>query len=68
MCEHSQEVALLLGFKAMQFNCVVSTNVRAVKLWQSLGFNIIGTLPKAFEHTQDGYVDAHVMYKWLEAA
>ncbi len=65
MCEHSQEVALLLGFKGMQFNSVVSTNTRAVALWKSLGFETIGTLPKAFEHPQDGYVDAHVMFKWL---
>ena len=65
MCEHSQEVAVDMGFKAMQFNQVVETNVGAVRLWQSLGFEIIGTIPKAFLHSKHGYVGAHVMYKWL---
>lgn len=65
MCEHSQEMALELGFKAMQFNKVVSTNEGAVRLWQKLGFDIVGTLPWAFEHPQEGYVDAYIMYKWL---
>jgi len=65
MCEHSQKIALDLGFKAMQFNMVVSTNKSAMRLWQKLGFGIVGTLPRAFRHPQQGYVDAHVMYKWL---
>jgi ribosomal protein S18 acetylase RimI-like enzyme len=65
MCEHSQTVAVELGFKAMQFNLVVSTNMGAVRLWQKLGFDIVGTLPGAFHHPQEGYVDAYVMYKWL---
>ncbi|MFK2876976.1 GNAT family N-acetyltransferase [Rhodanobacter hydrolyticus] len=65
MCEHSQATALALGFLAMQFNFVVSTNRSAVRLWQKHGFNIVGTLPKAFRHPQAGLVDAHVMYKWL---
>jgi len=65
MCEHSQQVALELGFKAMQFNSVVSTNEGAVRLWQKLEFEIVGTLPKAFRHPTQGYVDAYVMYKWL---
>ncbi len=65
MCEHSQEVAVDLGFKAMQFNSVVSTNEGAVRLWQKLGFKIVGTLPKAFHHPNEGYVDAYVMYKWV---
>lgn len=65
MCEHSQKEALRLGFKAMQYNSVISTNSGAVRLWQKLGFEIVGTLPKAFKHPQDGYVDAFVMYKWL---
>jgi len=65
MCEHSQKAALELGFKAMQFNMVVATNTGAVRLWQKLGFDIVGTLPRAFKHPQQGYVDAHVMYKWL---
>jgi ribosomal protein S18 acetylase RimI-like enzyme len=65
MCEHSQTVARELGFRAMQFNLVVSTNVRAVRLWQRLGFAIAGTLPGAFAHAEAGYVDAYVMYKSL---
>ncbi len=67
MCEHSQEAAHKFGFKAMQFNLVVATNEGAVRLWQKLGFGIAGTLPKAFAHQKLGFVDAHVMYKWLEA-
>lgn len=66
MCEHSQSTALALGYKAMQFNFVVSTNHGAVSLWQKLGFEIVGRLPRAFNHRQKGYVDALVMYKWLE--
>lgn len=65
MCEHSQQLARELGFRAMQFNLVVSTNVRAVALWQRLGFVIAGTLPGAFRHAQRGEVDAYVMYKRL---
>lgn len=65
MCEHSQQVALELGFKAMQFNLVVETNTGAIKLWQKLGFEIVGTIPKAFQLPGRGYVGAHVMYKWL---
>jgi L-amino acid N-acyltransferase YncA len=66
MCEHSQEIARQLGYKAMQFNIVVSTNLTAVKLWTRLGFATVGRLPKAFRHATQGYVDALVMYKWLE--
>ncbi|MCA9835635.1 MAG: GNAT family N-acetyltransferase [Trueperaceae bacterium] len=65
MCLHSQEQAMGLGFKAMQFNLVVSTNP-AVQLWEKLGFEKIGCLPKAFQHQRLGYVDAFVMYKWLD--
>jgi ribosomal protein S18 acetylase RimI-like enzyme len=66
MCEHSQEMAIQLGYKAMQFNFVVSTNEGAVKLWNKLGFATVGRLPTAFNHPSKGYVDALVMYKWLE--
>lgn len=66
MCQHSKQTALALGFKAMQFNLVVSTNEGAVKLWQKLGFEIVGRLPKAFNHQKLGDVDALVMYQWLE--
>ena len=65
MCEHSQKIAKELGYKAMQFNFVASTNEGAVKLWEKLGFEMAGKLPKAFSHPAKGYVDALVMYKWL---
>ena len=65
MCEHSQVVAVKLGFLAMQFNFVASSNEAAVALWQTLGFDIAGTLPAAFNHPERGYVDAYVMYKSL---
>ena len=67
MCEHSQKIALDLGYKAMQFNFVASSNTGAIRLWKKLGFDVVGTLPSAFNHPQMGYVDAFVMYKWLEA-
>ncbi len=66
MCEHSQREAKQLGFRAMQFNLVVSTNEGAVRLWQKLGYAIVGTLPGAFKHSRYGFVDAFVMYKQLE--
>ncbi|MEL6108831.1 MAG: N-acetyltransferase [Planctomycetota bacterium] len=65
MCLHSHETGLRLGFRAMHFNCVVSTNTTAIKLWQKLGFEIVGTLPKAFDHPVEGFVDAYVMFKQL---
>ncbi len=65
MCEHSMKVAPELGYKAMQFNFVVSANEVAVGLWKRLGFDIVGTLPKAFNHPRLGLVDAYVMYQWL---
>lgn len=65
MCEHSQVVARQLGYLAMQFNIVVSTNQPAIQLWSRLGFDTVGRLPKAFRHPTLGYVDALVMYKWL---
>ncbi|KVC95271.1 GNAT family N-acetyltransferase [Burkholderia ubonensis] len=67
MCEHSQEVARERGFLAMQFNSVVSTNEAAVALWQKLGFEIVGRLPRAYRHARLGLVDSLVMYKWLGA-
>jgi ribosomal protein S18 acetylase RimI-like enzyme len=66
MCLHSLEHAKQRGFRAMQFNFVVSTNERAVKLWSNLGFQIVGRLPRAFEHPEVGFVDALVMYLQLE--
>ena len=66
MCQHSKKIAVQYGFKAMQFNAVVSTNQGAVRLWQKLGFDIVGHIPKAFHHPTQGYVDTFVMYQWLE--
>lgn len=65
MCEHSQEIAKKLVYKAMQFNFVASSNEGAVRLWSKLGFDTVGKLPKAFNHPSKGYIDALVMYKWL---
>jgi len=65
MAEHSLDHARLRGYRAMQFNFVVSSNVRAVGLWQSLGFAIVGRLPEAFLHPALGYVDALVMHRPL---
>ncbi|GFE64154.1 GNAT family N-acetyltransferase [Litoreibacter roseus] len=65
MCEHSLSEATDLGFRAMQFNLVVATNEGAVRLWYRLGFETVGTLPKAFAHPNQGDVDAFVMYKSL---
>lgn len=67
MCAHSQEEAVRAGFRAMQFNLVVSTNTVAVRVWQKLGFAIVGTLPGAFRHPRLGCVDAYVMFKQLVA-
>lgn len=67
LCLHSQRIARELGYRAMQFNLVVCSNQAAIHLWQSLDFSIIGTLPGAYHHRKLGYVDAHVMYKVLQA-
>jgi L-amino acid N-acyltransferase YncA len=64
-CAHSLDCARKTGFRAMQFNFVVSTNERAVRLWQSLGFEIVGRLPEAFLHLSHDYVDAVVMHEAL---
>jgi len=65
MCAHSLEHAKTQGFRAMQFNFVVSTNERAVRLWESFGFEIVGRLPKAFSHPTLGFVDAYIMHRLL---
>ena len=65
MGQHSLNHARARGYRAMQFNFVVSTNERAVRLWQSLGFEIVGRLPGAFRHPARGYVDALVMFQPL---
>lgn len=63
MAAHSLDHARVRGFRAMQFNFVISSNARAVRLWESLGFAIVGRLPAAFQHPQLGYVDALVMHR-----
>ena len=65
MCEHSQLEAVAMGFLAMQFNLVAASNERAVRLWQRMGFAVVGTLPKAFRHQRLGLVDALVIFKTL---
>jgi ribosomal protein S18 acetylase RimI-like enzyme len=65
MAEHCLTEARRLGFRAMQFNFVISTNTAAIRLWQELGFKIVGTLPDAFRHPEKGYVDVYVMYRSL---
>lgn len=63
LCEHSQLVAKQLAYKAMQFNFVAESNEGAVYLWQKLGFDIVGRIPRAFNHPSKGLVAALVMYK-----
>jgi ribosomal protein S18 acetylase RimI-like enzyme len=65
MCEHSMQQARDAGFTAMQFNFVVSTNTAAVRLWQRLGFSIVGQVPGAFRHTVHGPTDIYVMHRTL---
>ncbi len=68
MGEHALSEARRLGYRDMQFNFVISTNESAVRLWQTLGFRIVGTLPGAFRHARKGLVDAYVMFRSLEDA
>jgi ribosomal protein S18 acetylase RimI-like enzyme len=65
MCAHSLEFARSVGFRAMQFNFVVSTNEAAVHLWRKHGFEVLTRLPEAFEHPRLGLVDALVMWRRL---
>ncbi len=65
MCLHSLEHARQRGYRGMQFNFVVSSNTRALALWESLGFEIVGRVPEAFNHPSCGYVDALVMFRRL---
>ena len=65
MCAHSLQHAASRGYRAMQFNFVISSNERAVRLWQSCGFEIVGRLPQAFAHPDLGWVDAFVMFRSL---
>lgn len=65
LCEHVIARARLDGYRSMQFNAVVETNMRAVRLWRSLGFEILTTVPEAFHHPAHGYVGLHVMFRRL---
>ena len=65
LCVHSQEIAISNGYRGIQFNLVVSTNLGAIRLWERCGFKIIGVIPGGFHHRQKGYVDALVMFKNL---
>ncbi|MDG2376505.1 MAG: GNAT family N-acetyltransferase [Woeseiaceae bacterium] len=65
MGEHSQESAVRLGYRAMQFNLVVKTNEASMHIWNKLGFKLVGELEGAFLHSEHGYVDACVFYKVL---
>jgi L-amino acid N-acyltransferase YncA len=67
MCLHSLERARQRGFRAMQFNFVVGTNTRAVQLWKNLGFEVVGRLPGAFLHPEQGFVDVLIMYHQLKS-
>ena len=65
MCTHSLSEARRLGYRAMQYNLVVATNEGAVRLWERMGFEVVGRLPEAFHHPERGFVDALVMYRLL---
>ncbi|MFH9134125.1 GNAT family N-acetyltransferase [Streptomyces sp. NPDC017524] len=65
LCEYSVDWARAEGYRAMQFNAVVETNTHAVKLYRSIGFDVIGTLPEGFNHPTEGYVGLHIMHKAL---
>ena len=65
MCTHSLEYAKSVGFRGMQYNFVVSTNVGAIRLWEKFGFETVGRLPKSFNHPSAGYVDALVLFRPL---
>ncbi len=65
MGEYSLDESRRLGFTALQFNFVVASNTAAVRLWQSIGMEIIGTIPNAFRHKQNGPTDAYIMYREL---
>ncbi len=66
MCLHALAEAKIHGYRAMQFNFVVSTNRRAVELWKRLGFSIVGTSPESFRHARHGWVDVYVMHRFLK--
>ncbi len=63
--EHALDWARSAGCRAMQFNAVVETNAGAVKLWRSLGFEVLATVPEAFGHPVHGFVGLHIMHRYL---
>lgn len=65
MCKHSLKEAKKMGYHSMQFNMVVSTNHKAVALWMKMGFEVVGTVPEAFNHREKGLVDAYIMHRFL---
>jgi ribosomal protein S18 acetylase RimI-like enzyme len=65
MCAHSLDQARVRGYRAMQFNFVIATNERAIRLWESFGFKTVGRLPGVFRHPELGFVDALVMHRPL---
>jgi GNAT superfamily N-acetyltransferase len=65
LAEATLEQCRELGFRAMQFNAVVATNTSATELWRSLGFNLLATVPEAFDHPTEGLVGLHVMHRFL---
>jgi L-amino acid N-acyltransferase YncA len=65
LCAYSLDAARAAGFRAMQFNAVVETNVRAVAAWRAMGFEVLATIPEAFRHPRLGYVGLHLMYRKL---
>ena len=65
LAHHVLEVAVKDGYAAMQFNAVVETNEPAVRLWESLGFTILATVPEAFRHPDQGLVGLHIMHRFL---
>jgi L-amino acid N-acyltransferase YncA len=66
LCAHSIETARRLGYRAMQFNFVVSTNRSAIRVWEKCGFAVVGRLPGVFRHRTEGFVDALVFYRVLD--
>jgi L-amino acid N-acyltransferase YncA len=65
MCEHSLAEARRAGYLAMQFNAVVSTNERAKRLWERMGFSVVGRAPQSFQHQEHGLVDSLIMHRFL---
>jgi L-amino acid N-acyltransferase YncA len=65
LCAYSLDTARAAGFRAMQFNAVVASNVRAVAAWQAMGFDVLATIPEAFDHPTLGYIGLHLMYRKL---